>query len=125
MPIQRSTCFKLKSPEDAQDMIDAYQTVEQTQQRVSASSQRTETDSRTYTESELSTQDGKPYILSVSAHRTLDDPRSQGYNFIANTTFANMEDVKYYDEHCEAHQKLKAFAKDKVAGPPLVLHVET
>ncbi|KAI6834152.1 hypothetical protein KC340_g12087 [Hortaea werneckii] len=102
MPIQRSTCFKLKSPEDAQDMIDAYTTVKQTQQR-----------------------DGKPYILSVRAHRTLDDPRSQGYNFIANATFANMEDVKYYDEHCEAHQKLKAFAKDKVAGPPLVLHVET
>ncbi|KAI7161084.1 hypothetical protein KC349_g3038 [Hortaea werneckii] len=102
MPIRRSTCFKLKSSEDAQDMIDAYKAVEQSQQR-----------------------DGKPYILSVSAHRTLDDSRSQGYNFIANTIFANMEDVQYYDEHCEAHQKLKAFAKDKVAGPPLVLHVET
>ncbi|KAI6810139.1 hypothetical protein KC332_g9675 [Hortaea werneckii] len=102
MPIQRSTCFKLKSLEDAQGMMDAYKTVEQTQQR-----------------------DGKPYILSISAHRTLDDPRSQGYNFVANTTFANIDDVKYYDEQCEAHQKLKAFAKDKVAGPPLVLHIET
>lgn len=35
-----------------------------------------------------------------------------------------MDDVKYYDESCEAHQKLKDFAKGKVEGPPLVLHVE-
>lgn len=31
----------------------------------------------------------------------------------------------YYDEKCEAHQKLKAFAKDKVDGPPLLFYVET
>lgn len=44
---------------------------------------------------------------------------------MASTTFANMDDFKYYDEECKAHKKLKAFAKDKVAGPPLLLYVET
>ncbi|RMY81183.1 hypothetical protein D0864_08382 [Hortaea werneckii] len=89
MPIQRSTCFKLKSPEDAQNMIDAYQTLEHTQQR------------------------------------RLNILRRMANHISASTKFANMEDVKYYDEQCEAHQKLKSFAKDKVAGPPLVLHIET
>lgn len=35
-----------------------------------------------------------------------------------------MEDVKYYDEHCEAHKNLKQFFKDKYEGPPLVVLVE-
>lgn len=43
---------------------------------------------------------------------------------MASTTFASMADFKYYDEECEAHKKLKAFAKAKVDGPPLVLFVE-
>jgi hypothetical protein len=33
--------------------------------------------------------------------------------------------VKYYDEKCEAHAALKAFAKEKVAGPPMVVMWET
>jgi len=53
------------------------------------------------------------------------DPRTQGYNVFANTTFSSLDDVKYYDEKCEAHAALKAFAKEKVAGPPMVLMWET
>lgn len=70
-------------------------------------------------------QDGKPYILSVKAHRPVNDPRTQGHNVLAETTFSSLEDVKYYDEKCEAHASLKAFAKDKVAGPPMVVMWET
>jgi len=55
----------------------------------------------------------------------VNDPRTQGYNVFANTTFSSLDDVKYYDEKCEAHAALKAFAKEKVAGPPMVLMWET
>lgn len=72
-----------------------------------------------------SKQDGKPYILSVEANRPVNDPRTQGYNVLAQTTFSSLEDVKYYDEKCEAHASLKAFAKEKVAGPPMVVMWET
>ena len=43
------------------------------------------------------------------------------------TRFDNLEDVKYYDEECEAHKKLKAFAHDKVQQPwepPLTVFFE-
>jgi len=40
------------------------------------------------------------------------------------TKFASMEDVKYYDEECEAHKQLKAFGQGKLDGPPLALHLE-
>lgn len=62
--------------------------------------------------------------MEVSPRQTINDPRNQGFNFVASTTFASMADFKYYDEECEAHKKLKAFAKAKVDGPPLVLFVE-
>jgi hypothetical protein len=41
-----------------------------------------------------------------------DDARSQGYTVICKTEFASMEDLKYYDDSCAAHQALKATAKD-------------
>jgi hypothetical protein len=73
----------------------------------------------------LAKQDGKPYILSIEANCPVNDPRTQGFNVLAQTTFSSLEDVKYYDEKCEAHASLKAFAKDKVAGPPMVVMWET
>lgn len=42
----------------------------------------------------------------------MDDPRNKGYTISVKTTFASMEDMKYYDNECEAHKALKA-----VAGP--------
>jgi hypothetical protein len=56
-------------------------------------------------------QDGKPYILSLHAGPVFDDARSQGFTFAAKTEFASTEDMKYYDEDCEAHKTLKANAK--------------
>lgn len=73
---------------------------------------------------ELCDQDGKPYILRCVAGRTLDDPRNQGYSICASTTFATLEDMKYYDEQCEAHAGLKAVAKDLVEPPPLMMYIE-
>lgn len=56
--------------------------------------------------------DGKPYILSAAVGQSIDDPRNKGFNISVKTTFASMEDMKYYDNECEAHKALKA-----VAGP--------
>lgn len=57
-------------------------------------------------------QDGKPYIVAAAVGRSIPDPRNKGFNISVKTTFASMEDMKYYDEQCEAHKALKA-----IAGP--------
>ncbi|KAK5114393.1 hypothetical protein LTR85_010215 [Meristemomyces frigidus] len=101
MAIQRTTCFKMKNEDDIPRMIEQYKLVEKTNQK-----------------------DGKPYILEVKPSQILSDPRTQGFNFMASTLFASMDDFKYYDEECEAHKKLKAFAQGKVDGPPLLLFAE-
>ncbi|MCJ1334069.1 hypothetical protein MMC10_010776 [Thelotrema lepadinum] len=60
----------------------------------------------------VATKDSTPYILSVNGHPLLPDQRSQGFNFIARTSFATLDDMKYYDEECQAHKNLKT-----VVGP--------
>lgn len=35
------------------------------------------------------------------------DPRSQGYTLVNKTEFASMEDMRFYDEQCAAHQQVK------------------
>ncbi|KAL2215915.1 hypothetical protein M432DRAFT_625020 [Thermoascus aurantiacus ATCC 26904] len=60
----------------------------------------------------LSEQDGKPYITNITAGPTVPDPRNKGFNIAVKTTFASLEDMRYYDTECEAHKALKA-----VAGP--------
>lgn len=35
------------------------------------------------------------------------DPRSQGYTLVSKTEFASMEDMKYYDDECPAHNEVK------------------
>ena len=72
----------------------------------------------------MASQDGKPYILSCEATKTMDDPRSQGYTLVARSRFNNLEDMKFYDEECEAHKQLKELAKGKIEPPPLTLYFE-
>lgn len=43
---------------------------------------------------------------------------------MAMTRFKSLEDMKYYDEECEAHKKLKEVGKGKVQPPPLILYGE-
>lgn len=46
---------------------------------------------------------------------------------VGMTKFKSMEDVKYYDEECEAHKKLKAYGRDLVEQPwqpPLTVFFE-
>lgn len=41
-----------------------------------------------------------------------DDPRSQGYTLVSKTEFANMDDMKFYDNECPAHGAIKTFIKE-------------
>lgn len=52
-------------------------------------------------------QDGKPYLLSFEVGLAEEDSRSQGYTIVAKSMFKSMEDMKYYDFECPAHQNLK------------------
>lgn len=52
-----------------------------------------------------------------------EDPRSRGYTVACKTEFASMDDMKYYDEQCTAHQTLKATASDLGVGADGVLTV--
>lgn len=123
MVIQRITLFKVVDEANIQPMLDAYKTVAETNQKVV----RTDSSRNSYPLISFEYQDGKPYILEVKARRSLSGDRGKGYTFVAMTRFKNMEDVKYYDEECEAHKKLKAFGQDKVEQPwqpPLTVFFE-
>jgi len=69
-------------------------------------------------------QTGKRYLLTVDPRATIKDSRNQGYNFVATTEYASMDDLNYYDTDCEAHKKLKSTVKSLVEGPPLNLMLE-
>lgn len=68
-------------------------------------------------------QDGKPYIISNEANRVINtsEERTQGYTIAVQATFANREDVEYYDKECEAHKALRALATPKRTGIAMLL----
>lgn len=55
--------------------------------------------------------DGKPYIVHMTAGEAMEDPRAQGWTVVSKAEFASLEDMRYYDEQCEAHNALKSYAK--------------
>ncbi|KAK4938398.1 hypothetical protein LTR66_015097 [Elasticomyces elasticus] len=99
-PIHRVTMFKIPNEADVQPMLDIYATLGKDAKK-----------------------NGKPYILSCVAGAAHSDPRSQGYSLCAQTVFASLEDMKYYDEECEAHNALKAAAKGKIQPPPVTVYM--
>jgi hypothetical protein len=56
-------------------------------------------------------QDGKPYILSMVVGPAEEDQRSQGYTLVSKTEFASLEDLRYYDDACTAHDGVKAVVR--------------
>ncbi|PQE24639.1 Stress responsive A B Barrel domain-containing protein [Rutstroemia sp. NJR-2017a WRK4] len=56
--------------------------------------------------------DGKPYILSMEAGPALGNVREQGFTFVAKSVFKNQEDMKFYEDECEAHNEFKKFLKE-------------
>lgn len=63
-------------------------------------------------------QDSAPYILSAKAAKVIPDPagRNQGYTVAATTVFKSLDDMKFYDEGCEAHGAIKTFLKPRISG---------
>ncbi|KAF2441930.1 stress responsive A/B barrel domain-containing protein [Karstenula rhodostoma CBS 690.94] len=96
-PITRVTLFKIPSSSDAETLLSHFRGMPTN-----------------------ALKDGNPYLLSVTAGPTFEDPRSQGFNFAAISKFKNKEDMVYYDEECAAHAALKAFAKDVIQGIMMV-----
>ncbi|OQD68625.1 hypothetical protein PENDEC_c033G06361 [Penicillium decumbens] len=86
-PIERITLFKIPNEADRLRLLEQYKVLAKT-----------------------ATKDGKPYILSAAVGQSFDDPRNKGFTVSVKTTFASMEDMKYYDAECEAHKALKAVA---------------
>ncbi|KAJ8067097.1 hypothetical protein OCU04_004474 [Sclerotinia nivalis] len=62
--------------------------------------------------SKTAVKNSTPYILSLQAGESQpNDPRTQGYSIVAKTEFKNLEDMKYYEDSCEAHRWFKAEVK--------------
>ena len=96
MPIQRITLFRIVDDANIEPMLNAYRELEAT-----------------------AVKDGKPYILELKARRVHPEvqDRSKGYTFVAMSRFKGIEDMRYYDEECEAHKKLKMVGRDMVEQP--------
>jgi hypothetical protein len=115
-PIERITLFKIPKEEDRQRLLEQYKILSKTATKVNTRNSKTRNSCFNCTQpsntAPLLPQDGKPYIVSAAVGLSYDDPRNKGYNVSVKTTFASLEDMKYYDTECEAHKALKA-----VAGP--------
>lgn len=96
-PITRVTLFKIPSEEDQARLIDIYRTLPA-----------------------RALKDGKPYIISAVVGPAYKDVRNQGYTLAAVSTFASVEDMKYYDDDCAAHAELKKVAKTLHQGAMMV-----
>ncbi|KAK4031938.1 hypothetical protein C8A01DRAFT_41617 [Parachaetomium inaequale] len=99
--IIRDTLFIVPKPANQDKLLDAYKELEKNQAK-----------------------DGKPYILHIHATRLLNDERSLGHTVKATMTFANHEDMVYYDKECPAHAALKHLALDIIEARPIVLNAE-
>ncbi|CAG8950064.1 hypothetical protein HYFRA_00008296 [Hymenoscyphus fraxineus] len=101
MPIRRLTLFKIPSSH-IPSLQEGYKTLSST-----------------------AIKDNKPYIQSLQTYPAKPDQRSQGYTVVAILEFASLEDMKYYDEECEAHKVLKGKAGGLgLEGPPLSVYFE-
>lgn len=74
--------------------------------------------------SKTAVKDGAPYILSLEAGPAHEDARSQGYSFVAKSEFKTLEDMRFYDEECAAHQVLKVGAKSLGVEGVLTIYYE-
>ena len=110
-PIERITLFKIPNEEDLNRVLEQYKTLAKTAVKVLLPSLLLFILLLESNNSDI-LQDGKPYILSSAVGKSFPDPRNKGFNLSVKTTFASLDDMKYYDSECEAHKALKA-----VAGP--------
>ncbi|KAF2224915.1 hypothetical protein BDZ85DRAFT_259305 [Elsinoe ampelina] len=101
MPVNRVTLFKIPDTDSIPSMLEQLSTLKQDAKK-----------------------DGKPYLVRAVAGQTAGDPRAQGYTLCLSTSFASLEDMKYYDEADEAHSNIKSLFKGKVEAPPLMVYMD-
>ncbi|KAF3940841.1 hypothetical protein ABW19_dt0205655 [Dactylella cylindrospora] len=89
-PIRRVTLFKVPNEDDQNAILEQYKKLKQE-----------------------ALKEGKPYIVSLDAGKTKDDPRRKGYTICAISVFESIEDMQYYDTECSAHKSLKSVAIGK------------
>ncbi|KAL4968161.1 Dabb family protein [Aspergillus stella-maris] len=87
-PITRVTMIKLASEDSIPIALEGF--------KAFASSQKKE---------------GEPYILSMQAGRAEGSVREQGYNFVTKSVFRSMDDMRYYENDCPAHNEYRVFLK--------------
>ncbi|KAI5357227.1 putative stress responsive alpha-beta barrel [Septoria linicola] len=119
MPIQRITHFKVLDEDHIPKMLAAYKKLEEENRKVIHPRS-----GLTYFYADASIQDGKPHILEIKAYQTIPDARSQGYSVVGMTKFKDLEDMKFYDTECPAHEALKALNKGKIDVPALTSYFE-
>lgn len=115
MTIQRVYAFNVPNEEDIPGMVQAYRDLAEENQKVCHT-----TSPSSFPQMLTQLQDGEKYILDIKAFKQDGDKFNQNYNFVAMTQFKDAEDMKFYDNECPAHQKLKDVGKGKT-GPPLIL----
>lgn len=93
MAVTRVTQFKIASAEGRARLLEMYRKMPST-----------------------ALKNGKPYILSVSAGEAYEDARTQGFTIAAISTFASLDDMKYYDNECQAHAALRSVARSLHEG---------
>lgn len=119
---ERITLFNIPKEEDRALLVEEYKRLVKTAVKVTSLSSNLSFIPKP--ESTIVEQDGEPYITNVSFGPAVPDERSQGYNFGVKTTFATLDDVKFYDAECPAHQTLKAAVGGRKEGPVLTVIFE-
>ncbi|GAB1311706.1 Stress-response A/B barrel domain-containing protein [Madurella fahalii] len=100
--VHRTTMFKVPDPGNQRKLVEAYRVLTRVQAKA-----------------------GKPYILYACAGQVKDGTRSKGYTVVAQTSFSNLDDMKFYDTECPAHAALKETAAGLgLSEPPLVVYLE-
>lgn len=112
--VDRVTMFKIPDPKAQEEILSKYKTLQADALKVHVGHTKVSEPPL------ISEQDGKPYIVSAKAGYTENDPRNQGFNIVANTTFASMADFEFYDKDCEAHKVIREFAKSVHQGVMMV-----
>ncbi|KAL5342097.1 hypothetical protein BJX70DRAFT_395072 [Aspergillus crustosus] len=87
-PITRVTMIKIPNEEDLEIALEGFKEFAKTQQK-----------------------DGAPYILSMEAGRAEGPVREQGYTFVTKSVFRSMEEMKFYETDCPAHNTYRAFLR--------------
>lgn len=57
----------------------------------------------------------------MKAGEVIEDPRTQGYTVALQTTFATLEDMKFFDTECKFHAELKKVVGPRMMPPPVVV----